>query len=130
MAGGRSGDGGLSEKPRVLCVSDASGSCNQLQEQLRRSCEVVEVRGPLRALATLAKHPFEGVYVAAGHLREALRIGKLLENERVLDGMPDGVVVIDPDNVILWANAQFLRWVGREVVTGEVFYSVLGNPEI
>jgi CheY-like chemotaxis protein len=120
----------LTDKPKVLCVSDASGSCNELQEQLRQSCDVVEVRGSLRALATLAKQPFDGVYVASGHLREALQMGKLLEHERVLDGMPDGVVVIDPDNAILWANAQFLRWISRENVIGESFYSVLGNPEI
>ncbi|MGE3779570.1 MAG: GAF domain-containing protein, partial [Pirellulaceae bacterium] len=120
----------MSDKPRVLFVSDESGSSQALHEQLRHTCEIVEVSGPLRAMATLVKQPVEGVYVASGHLRDALRIGKLLENERVVDGMPDGVVVIDPENVILWANAQFLRWVGRETVTGDVFYSVLGNPEI
>jgi CheY-like chemotaxis protein len=44
--------------------------------------------------------------------------------------MPDGVVVLDRDNAILWSNGRLRRWSGCEDVIGANFYTVLGNPEI
>jgi CheY-like chemotaxis protein len=88
------------------------------------------VHSPIRALTRLTREEFAGVYVAAEHLREALRIGKLLQNERILQGMPDGVVLLDSDNTIIWGNGRLREWCSRETVIGENFYAVLGSPEI
>jgi len=55
---------------------------------------------------------------------------KLLQNEQILEGMPDGVVLLDADNTILWSNGRLREWAGRESVVGENFYAVLGSPEI
>jgi CheY-like chemotaxis protein/GAF domain-containing protein len=44
--------------------------------------------------------------------------------------MPDGVVLLDADNAILWGNGRLREWSGRDEVVGENFYSVLGSPEI
>jgi two-component system, sensor histidine kinase SagS len=120
----------LPAKPKILSVSDLSGVLSDTGHQLREVFEVTEVAAPLKALSLLAKNAYDGVFVAASYFRELQDYAQLLENERILDGMPDGVVMIDPDNTIIWANAQFLRWAGVESAAGRGFYSVLGNPEI
>jgi CheY-like chemotaxis protein len=92
--------------------------------------EIVEVHNPLRAIALLAREDFAGVFVGGEHLAEALTVGKLLQNERILQGMPDGVVLLDADNTILWGNGRLREWCKRDSVVGANFYSVLGSPEI
>jgi CheY-like chemotaxis protein len=52
------------------------------------------------------------------------------QNEQILEGMPDGVVLLDSDNTILWCNARMREWTGRETLLSANFYSVLGSPEI
>jgi len=67
--------------------------------QLNESFEVVQVRSPLRALSHMTRESFAGLYVTAPHLSDAFQIGKLLQNERILEGMPDGIVVLDSGRV-------------------------------
>jgi CheY-like chemotaxis protein len=92
--------------------------------------ETEEVESPLRALARLSREQYSGIYVAGGHASEAFRLGKLLQNERILEGMPDGVVLLDTDNTIIWGNGRLNEWSGRESIVGTNFYSALNSPEI
>ncbi|MBN1908596.1 MAG: response regulator [Pirellulales bacterium] len=84
----------------------------------------------MRALATLTRTPVEGVYIAKDYVQRAVQIGKLLQNEQILDGMPDGVVLLDSENTILWANERVHRWSGVDPLNGANFYTALGSPEI
>ncbi|MEX2118617.1 MAG: response regulator [Pirellulales bacterium] len=120
----------MSEKPKLLFVGTPQEGQGAPISSLVDSFEVVPVHSPIRALTRLTREEFAGVYVAAEHLREALRIGKLLQNERILQGMPDGVVLLDSDNTIIWGNGRLREWCSRETVIGENFYAVLGSPEI
>jgi PAS domain S-box-containing protein len=97
---------------------------------LESTFELVAVRNPLRALAQLERENYVGVYVSADHFGEALRLGRLLQNERILEGMPDGVVLLDGENTILWANERFKTWAGERDVIGDNFYQSLNSPEI
>ncbi len=63
-------------------------------------------------------------------MRQAIEIGKLLQGEQILQGMPDGIVLLDAENTILWGNGRLQEWSGRDGVIGCNFYAVLGNPEI
>ena len=92
--------------------------------------EVVVVQSPMRALALLTRQEFAGVFVTSKYLRETLQIGKLLQNEQILEGMPDGVVLLDSDNTILWGNGRLRQWSDRDKVVGANFYTVLDSPEI
>ncbi len=120
----------LPAKPRILLIGDPRVKTEQVLPSEVDSREVVVERNPLRALALLGREKFDGVFVTSGYLREALQIGRLLQNEQILDGMPDGVVLLDSDNVILWSNGRLCEWSHRETVVGDNFYSVLGSPEI
>ncbi|MBN2580710.1 MAG: GAF domain-containing protein [Pirellulales bacterium] len=94
------------------------------------SHEVVVLQNPFRALARLAREAFDGVYVSAAFLQDALTLGRLLQNEQILEGLPNGAALLDADGVILWSNRRLNEWLERGSVAGENFYSVLGNPEI
>ncbi|MBI3839978.1 MAG: response regulator [Planctomycetia bacterium] len=120
----------MSAKPKLLFVGDSQPRQQQLLEQLRDSFEVVEVPSPLRALSRLTRESFAGLYVASEHLSDAFQIGRLLQNERILEGMPDGIVVLDSENTIIWGNGRLREWTEGETVVGSNFYTVLGSPEI
>lgn len=120
----------MSARPRILFVCDDLGCEPALPQQLRDDCEVVKVCSLLRGMAALSREVFAGLYISAGHLQEALRLGRAMQDVHVLDGMPDGVALLGSDNNVLWANARFLQWVGRDDIVNQGFYAVLGNPEI
>ena len=120
----------LSAKPKLLFVGDSQPRQQQVLAELRESFEIVQVHSPLRALSRLARESFAGLFLAAEHLGDAFQIGKLLQNERILEGMPDGIVVLDAENTIVWGNGRLREWTGRETVIGSNFYTVLGSPEI
>ncbi len=120
----------MSAKPKLLFVGDSQPRQQQLLGELRDAFDVVEAQSPLRALSRLARESFAGLYVAAEHLGDAFQIGRLLQNERILEGMPDGIVVLDGENTIVWGNGRLRDWSDRETVIGSNFYTVLGSPEI
>jgi CheY-like chemotaxis protein/PAS domain-containing protein len=113
-----------------LFVGDAQPRQQPLLGELRHTFDVVEVQSPLRALSRLTRESFAGLYVASDHIGDAFHIGKLLQNERILEGMPDGIVVLDSENTIIWGNGRLREWTGRDNVVGSNFYTVLGSPEI
>jgi len=120
----------LSTKRKILLVGDSREYVEQVLAQAAHSDEVVMVQSPMRALALLTRGDFAGVFVTSERLREALQIGKLLQNEEILEGMADGVVLLDHDNTIIWSNGRLREWTGRDEVAGANFYTVLGSPEI
>jgi CheY-like chemotaxis protein len=120
----------LSAKPKLLFVGDSQSRGQPLYDQLFTSYDVVQVSNPLRALSRLARESYAGLVVDSEHLGSAFQIGKLLENERILEGMPDGIVVLDAENTIIWGNGRLREWTKRDAVVGLNFYTVLGSPEI
>ncbi|MBX3414257.1 MAG: response regulator [Pirellulales bacterium] len=120
----------MSARPRILFVRDNHERDEKLLAQWGDSVEVVSVQSIVRALARLVREPFDGVFVGSEHLKEAFDIGKLLQNEKILEGMPDGILLLDSDNTIIWGNGRLREWSGQPTVVGVNFYSVLGSPEI
>jgi len=120
----------LSGKPRILLVGDSHSFVEEVLGRGTDSYDVVVVQHPMRALAHLNRGQFAGVYVAAEYFREAFEIGKLLQNEQILEGMPDGVVLLDGENTVLWCNNRLREWCHDDDLTGKNFYAALGSPEI
>ncbi len=118
------------EKPKILLVGDSREKAEQMLSAARQSHEVVVVHNPMRALALLTRQQFDGVFVTAHYFQQAFEIGKLLQNEQILEGMPDGVALLESDNSIIWGNARMREWSGRASVAGVNFYAALGSPEI
>ncbi len=120
----------LSEKPKILVVGDSRENVERTLFAVPDSHEIVVVQNPMRALALLTREPFAGVFVTAEYFQEAFQVGKLLQNEQILEGMPDGVALLESDNTILWGNGRMRECSGRDSVQGVNFYAALGSPEI
>ena len=115
---------------RVLCLCEDRATADSLASRLGPSTEVVAVRSPARAIARLAKGGFDGVYADAEHFAPAADATQLVHNVQILSAMPDGVVLLDRNNHVVWGNGRLREWSGREKVIGENFYEVMEGPEI
>ncbi|MDH3718567.1 MAG: response regulator [Planctomycetota bacterium] len=119
-----------SRKPRILLIADAEGRDAELYQFLRDNYEVVEAEGHLRALAYLQRESFDGVYVMSSHVGELIQVGRQAQKKRILECMPDGVVLLDSENKIVWHNDRMCDWCPDEKLLGKNFYNVLSSPEI
>lgn len=117
-------------KPRILFICDSPQVVEQVFGQSADSFDVVVVENPLRALVYLTRESFDGVYVASNYFQQAFELGSLLQNQQILEGMPDGVALLDSENTVVWGNGRLREWSAREQVVGSNFYTVLGSPEI
>ena len=114
--------------PKILCLGGTHDEQVALRERLGAEFDVVEVASPSRALAELARGDYVGIYADADHFSDVIDVGRFLQNERILQGMPDGVVLLDSDNSILWGNGRLREWAGRESVVGAEFLRRVGQP--
>ena len=120
----------LTAKPKLLLVAESEDAGGADIERLAETYDIVRVSNAMSALSRLGREEFAGVHIAGGQHKEALAVGGLMQNDRILQGMPDGVVLLDAENTILWGNGRLREWCGRESLIGCNFYSVLGSPEI
>lgn len=121
---------GAPASPKILCLCGTHDEQAGLQQRFGTEVELVEVSSPARALAHLARGDYIGVYADVDHLVDAVGSGRIVQNERILQGMLDGVVLLANDNVIIWGNGRLAEWTGRDDVVGSNLYQLLGNPEI
>ncbi|WP_231954029.1 hybrid sensor histidine kinase/response regulator [Pirellulimonas nuda] len=115
---------------KVLCLSGPNDGDADLVRRLGEGVEVVTVSSPVRALACLARGEFTGIYADAAHFAQAADAGRLVQNEQILQAMPDGVVLLSADNTVLWGNGRLKQWSNVDQVIGRNFYQILDNPEI
>jgi CheY-like chemotaxis protein/GAF domain-containing protein len=120
---------GVCQVPKVLCLGGTHNDQVALRKRFGDDIEVVDT-SPIRALSQLGSGDFIGIYADADHFAEVINAARLVQNERVLQGMPDGVVLLDNENRILWGNGRLREWTGRDDIVGSNFYEVMGTPEI
>jgi two-component system, sensor histidine kinase SagS len=116
--------------PQILCLGGNNKHLDAIRQRFSDSVNIVSVASPLRAMAELSRGGYIGVYADAEHFTAAFEAGRILQNQRVLAGMPDGVVLMAPDNTLIWGNGRLAEWSGRDDVVGANFYDLLGDPEI
>lgn len=128
---GTDGAVGLNEKPnKILCLTAPGQQVENLRDRFGADVELVEAATPVRALARLTSGGFTGIYADAEHFSNAFDINRLVENERILEGMADGLVVLDAESCILWGNGRLREWVGATDIIGKNFYKILDGPDI
>ena len=120
----------MSDRLKILYLCRPGTGADGLPAALRESAEVIVVHNPVRAIAMIGRKQMDGIYVAADHFQNAVRLERLMESDRILESMPDAVALLDSDFTILWANNPLLRWCNRGNIVGERFFAALGNPDI
>jgi two-component system, sensor histidine kinase SagS len=125
-----SSDGAYLSRPKILYLGGGHDAQVDLQRRLGDDVEVVPLSSSLKALALMGRNEYAGVYVDAERFAEASDVGRLLQNDRILQGMPDGVVLLDAENTIIWGNGRLREWLKQDDIVGQNFYQVFGSPEI
>ncbi len=117
-------------KPKILYLGGGHDAQVELQKRLGADVDVVEMQNSSKVLALMGRQDYVGVYVDADRFAEANDVGRFLQNDRILRGMPEAVLLVDSENIILWSNGRLGEWTRQEDLVGKNFYQVLGSPEI
>jgi CheY-like chemotaxis protein len=113
---------------KILIFGKPDDSTKSLVERLQQESEVIARDTLEGVLHELQNNEFSGVFLLDPN---AESIETLLETGGILQQFPDGVVLLDPDLKILWANSRFHQLAGyEESLTGRCFYDAFGTPEI
>jgi two-component system, sensor histidine kinase SagS len=60
--------------------------------------------------------PFDGIFVPASDRQLWNRAASLLQHERILEELDEGIAVVCPDLRVQWANVTFEQWCGGPVI--------------
>ena len=93
-----------SPKPKVLYLGGSHDNLIDLRGHLGDDAEIVEVLSPVRVVAELARDDYVAVYCDSDHFVGATDVAQLIRNDRILQEMPNGVVMLDSENTILWCQ--------------------------
>ena len=118
--------------PRVLRFHDTESDRVQSPQDLPSSYEIIEVTGPAQALQLLSEGGVDGIFLDQDDESQnlGLRSNDLIRSAVMLDNMPDGIALLDRDNMILLANRKIADWFNKQDLVGANFYQALGNPNI
>ncbi|MGC4003887.1 MAG: response regulator [Pirellulales bacterium] len=117
-------------KPKILVIRDPQSQASESLPDWGDAFEIVNASNPSRGIVRLAREAFSGVFVSGELLSKSEDLGRLLQNERILEGMPDGLLLLESDNTIIWSNHRMKEWCGRASLSGENFYTALNGPDI
>lgn len=117
-------------RPKILYLGGGHDAQVELQKRLGAEVDVVEMKSSSKVLALMGRQDYAGVYVDADRFAEANDVGRFLQNDRILRGMPEAVLLVDSENTILWGNGRLAEWTKQDDLVGKNFYQVLGSPEI
>lgn len=108
---------------------DSSSSANPIP--IATPNTVVEhVQHLVAALGKLARHQYSAVLLDGQSSDASEKIVRLLQSERILDGMPEGVALVNADMQVTWVNACLREWSTVDSPLGNNFYSLLGDTHI
>lgn len=125
----------LTAKPRILVL--AAKPSPSLEEPRGWSESELEWVGRFdEAIRRLSEGQFDGLFIEGERLQDAVRLGRWVDLIDLLENFPEGVAIVDAQNVVVWANRQFRDW-SRQLsqsksddTAGCNFYAAMGKPEI
>ena len=119
----------MASLPKILCVGAEPKALGAFVEALGAGVECQTVANHLEAEKLLQQDSFTAVMMltgshAAEQPLEAIRAAEIVSQ------IADGVVLVDADNSVVWANHQFRQWCPANEIIGESFYKALGSADI
>lgn len=83
------------------------------------------------AIELLNENEFDGILIPADGTGESCgEFANLFRNQQILNGMPDGVVLIDRETNVHWVNQCFRQWSKLEQPVGAKFNELFEKVEI
>lgn len=97
------------------------------REQSLGELQSDQVQGWQEAIRKLNRNDYDVVGFNASDTSSLVR---LLQSENILDGMRDGVALVDADLKITWANSCFNEWFEDQEPVGKRFFDFLSDATI
>ncbi len=119
--------------PKVLWITSslpANSDHSETKTRLAAQVDVEEVATPVEALSRISRNAYSGVFLDGERVGAEESVIRLLQSERILDGMPDGVALVNADMIVTWANTCLRDWSPLHAPVGCHFYAALGNTQI
>ncbi|MEC7501883.1 MAG: response regulator [Planctomycetota bacterium] len=120
----------MPKKPKLLFIGDFETQDDSVRRSLNERFQIVTAANFWRAVHLLRQDAFDAIHVLESPETSLLQISDIKFNSLVLESMPDGVVLLDAENKIIWHNACMQKWCGQGALVGKNFYGVLTSPEI
>lgn len=116
-------------RPKLLVFGHLHGAAAESLTEFRERFEVIVPSDLREGLRLLQEGVFDGLFLAGA---TAATPGSLLDAGGILEFLPDGIVLLDPELHVLWANGRLRQLAGRpdDALVGESFYDAFGTPEI
>ncbi|MBA3314227.1 MAG: response regulator [Planctomycetota bacterium] len=116
-------------RSKLLVFGRLEGVAADSLAELRERFEVAEAENLRDGLRLLQDGAYEAVLLLG---RDAATPGSLLDAGGILSYLPDGIVLLDPELNVLWANGRLKELANRphDSLVGESFYDAFGTPEI
>ncbi|MGC1276339.1 MAG: response regulator [Planctomycetaceae bacterium] len=116
-------------RPKLLVFGRLDGVSAETVAEFRERYEVIVPDDLRDGLRLLEEGAFDGLLLAGA---DAATPGSLLDAGGILEHLPDGIVLLDADLTVLWANRRLKELAGREhdSIVGESFFDAFGTPEI
>jgi CheY-like chemotaxis protein/PAS domain-containing protein len=119
----------VAEKKRILVLEGTNHAASDSLQRAQPDWDLVRVDNPARGLALLQAERFDGIYADTNDPSVWQRAENLLQAERILESLPDGVAVMTTDLRIVWANPTFAEWCGGGCA-GRGFSEAIGAPQL
>lgn len=119
----------MSGQPKILCIGKQQDHAT-FPAPGAAAGDVVWAESTLDVLASLAEDKFQSIHYFPDEATDGLQFAQLIQNERILEGMPDGAALIDATNTLIWANDRVRKWCGDRDIQGSNFYAAFEQPDI
>ncbi|MBX3420793.1 MAG: GAF domain-containing protein [Pirellulaceae bacterium] len=96
----------------------------------RNSVAVDSVGSQVAAVSRLAQGGYMGVYLDGADAEANSSIMRLLQSDRILNGMPEGVALVNENTLVTWTNSCLRNWSPLSEIVGQNFFSIFGNSHI
>jgi CheY-like chemotaxis protein len=114
---------------KVLCVKSTETDPGELPLQINESTEVTFVDSCVQALALLRENEYDGLYYCEGSQKHR-SLQELVRSFEILDLIPEGLALLDPQNNIILTNSRLTSWFENSNLVGLNFYAAIGHPDI
>jgi CheY-like chemotaxis protein len=120
----------LAEKPKILLFAAEHGALPPALQSLEDELQFVAIADPGEALQLLSDDVFSGLLLLPDDAQSPTSLQPLIQTHWILKGMPEGVMLLNEDRQVAWANDRLHRWSVVDEPLGKNIYVCLGNPEI